>query len=108
MDIHCYNQQLPDHPLLTNFAQREYGIVKSLRNGDVGTEEDWKWDWWDWERVLSLAYDIIDFWYENGTYFHVLQRQDNQPFEVEDFRCIQEETLASGVPMHEVNILLFF
>lgn len=109
MEFHFF-REIPEKNTNASTSTATYAQIRALRNKEIGSEEEWRWDFWDWERCLDLEYDTEDFNYENGWYIHIIQRQDRKPFSVEDFRIIQEEILStsSTIPILEVNITLFF
>jgi len=114
MDFNFYKWEngkgpIEKHPKFANYMNSRYCVLFSYRNSEVGTESCWRWDAWDWERCVELEYETVDFWYENGVYYHILQKYDYKNFTDDDFRILQEEIFSSsgGIPIVEVNILLF-
>lgn len=98
-----------NHPKIQNYKNAHHCVLISYRDPDVGEEEDWKRDYYNWGNCVELEYETVDFWYENGVYFHILHKYGHRPFEVDDFRYIQEEIFSStpSIAIEEVNILLF-
>jgi len=114
MDFNFYKWEngqdyVQEHPKISNYMNSSYCILFSLRNEEIGTEKDWRLDYWDWESCVELEYEIVDFWYENGTYYHILRKYDCKNFSDDDFHIIQEEIFSTSgeIPIIEVNILLF-
>ena len=99
-----------EHPKIQKYIDPHYCVLFSYRDSSVREEDEWRWDCWDWEGSVKLEYEIVDFWYENGTYFHILQKYNHKKFEEEDFQTLQEEIFSStqGIAILEVNILIFF
>jgi len=98
-----------NHPAFQNYKNERHCVLISYRDPDVGEEEYWNQDYYNWEDCVELGYETVNFWYENGVYFHILHKYDNRPFEVDDFHYIQEEIFSStpSIAIQEVNILLF-
>jgi len=110
MEFNFYIDKQLSHPKLTNIVgNRFYAVLVSLRDATQGEEIEWSWDWWNWEDCVHLAYDNVDFWYENGLYYHILQKPNKHPFTSEDFRIISEELCSSSsdISILEVNIYFF-
>lgn len=103
----CFNCE--NHPKIQNYKNSYHSVLISFRDAKVGEEKWWRWDCYNWEKCVELEYETIDFWYENGIYFHILRKYNRSLFEEDDFHRIQEEISSSSpsIAIQEVNILLF-
>ena len=110
MEFNFYIDEKLSHPKLKSIVgNKNYAVLISARDEDQRDEEGWRWDCWNWEGCVHLVYDIVDFWYENGVYYHILQKPSQHAFTSEDFRNIKEEicSSSSNISILEVNVYFF-
>ena len=66
-------------------------------------------DFWGIFYCLDLLeYDTIEFWYENGSYYQIIQKYPITPFSDDDFYIISEEIRHDPelIPLTSTTIII--